>query len=181
MKECREALWQAAERGDWYDNVTAILCQITDGPECAWAIKNVDSGASNDGNGRKGNTKKRKILFIGLGVLIAGAVAGAFFHGRGSHDMWCGTPRANDSVIDEPADSVKTGVDTVPPDKTKQNVQKPAEATTEKPTIKEQINEQAKEKEESAAPSAGLTIIDKSEEKTVTETGDNLTPIKSKD
>ena len=95
--------------------------------------------------------------------------------------MWCGTPRANDSVIDEPADSVKTGVDTVPPDKTKQNVQKPAEATTEKPTIKEQINEQAKEKEESAAPSAGLTIIDKSEEKTVTETGDNLTPIKSKD
>ena len=30
MKKCREALWQAAERGGWYDNVTAILCQITE-------------------------------------------------------------------------------------------------------------------------------------------------------
>ena len=33
MKECREALWRAAERADWYDNVTAILCKITDGEE----------------------------------------------------------------------------------------------------------------------------------------------------
>lgn len=31
MKACRQALWEAAERADWYDNVTAILCQITDG------------------------------------------------------------------------------------------------------------------------------------------------------
>ena len=33
MKECREALWRAAERADWYDNVTAILCKINDGEE----------------------------------------------------------------------------------------------------------------------------------------------------
>lgn len=28
---CREALWQAAEKADWYDNVTAILCEIQSG------------------------------------------------------------------------------------------------------------------------------------------------------
>lgn len=31
MKVCREALWAAAERSDWYDNVTAILCEVVQG------------------------------------------------------------------------------------------------------------------------------------------------------
>ena len=31
MKQCKDALWDAAERADWYDNVTIILCQILDG------------------------------------------------------------------------------------------------------------------------------------------------------
>ena len=31
LKECREALWRAAEQADWYDNVTAILCEIRTG------------------------------------------------------------------------------------------------------------------------------------------------------
>lgn len=166
MKECREALWAAAERGDWYDNVTAILCQITDGPESPWAKTPVEPGASNDDNGSKGNTKKRTLLFVGLGVLIAGAIAGAFFLGRGSHDMWCGTQEANDSVVEEPADSVKAEVDTVPQAKTEPNVQKPAEATTERPTVEERIKEQANGKEESATTSGGLTKIEKSGEKT---------------
>lgn len=33
MSSCRAALWEAAERADWYDNVTAILCGITEGTE----------------------------------------------------------------------------------------------------------------------------------------------------
>ncbi len=33
MKGCREALMQAAERNDWYDNVTVILCEILDGAD----------------------------------------------------------------------------------------------------------------------------------------------------
>lgn len=33
MKECREALWALAQKSGWYDNVTAILCQILEGPE----------------------------------------------------------------------------------------------------------------------------------------------------
>lgn len=31
MKQCKDALWSAAEHADWYDNVTIILCQILDG------------------------------------------------------------------------------------------------------------------------------------------------------
>lgn len=31
LQGCREALMQAAERNDWYDNVTVILCEILDG------------------------------------------------------------------------------------------------------------------------------------------------------
>lgn len=31
MRGCREALWAAAERAEWYDNVTAILCEIRSG------------------------------------------------------------------------------------------------------------------------------------------------------
>lgn len=33
MTSCREALWSAAEAADWYDNVTAILCEITEGED----------------------------------------------------------------------------------------------------------------------------------------------------
>ncbi|MCD8208047.1 MAG: protein phosphatase 2C domain-containing protein [Bacteroidales bacterium] len=46
MEKCREALWSAAEKGEWYDNVTAILCQITDGPESGWSAS-VPSGGEN--------------------------------------------------------------------------------------------------------------------------------------
>ena len=59
MKECREALWAAAERGGWYDNVTAILCQITDGPESLWATVPETPNASN-----VNNHKKKTWLFI---------------------------------------------------------------------------------------------------------------------
>lgn len=31
MGQCRDALFDAAERNDWYDNVTVILCEITEG------------------------------------------------------------------------------------------------------------------------------------------------------
>lgn len=33
LKECRAALWRAAEKADWYDNVTAVLCEIRSGAE----------------------------------------------------------------------------------------------------------------------------------------------------
>lgn len=42
MTGCREALWTAAESSEWYDNVTAILCEIVEGAE-SLVTKTVDS------------------------------------------------------------------------------------------------------------------------------------------
>lgn len=33
LKECRVMLWDAAAKSGWYDNVTAVLCEMVDGPE----------------------------------------------------------------------------------------------------------------------------------------------------
>ena len=33
MGACRLALWKAAEEAEWHDNVTAVLCEITEGEE----------------------------------------------------------------------------------------------------------------------------------------------------
>lgn len=33
MSACRLALWKAAEEAEWHDNVTAVLCEITEGEE----------------------------------------------------------------------------------------------------------------------------------------------------
>ncbi len=33
MNGCRLALWKAAEKAGWYDNVTAILCEVVDGSD----------------------------------------------------------------------------------------------------------------------------------------------------
>ena len=42
MSSCRQALWEAAEQADWYDNVTAILCEITEGAEYSTALAVVE-------------------------------------------------------------------------------------------------------------------------------------------
>ncbi len=43
MTACRTALWEAAEAAEWYDNVTAILCEITEGPEASSPHKTIES------------------------------------------------------------------------------------------------------------------------------------------
>lgn len=40
LTKCREALWQAAENSDWYDNVTTILCKIISAPHTMTATPN---------------------------------------------------------------------------------------------------------------------------------------------
>ena len=43
LKKCREALWNAAEKADWYDNVTAIMCEIRSGAGQNNSEKKTDS------------------------------------------------------------------------------------------------------------------------------------------
>lgn len=51
MVACREALWEAAEKADWYDNVTAILCEVTEGEKlpAAEAAKWKEKAAEQNG------------------------------------------------------------------------------------------------------------------------------------
>lgn len=94
MVACREALWEAAEKADWYDNVTAILCEVTEGEKlpaaeaAKWKEKAaeqngviLDSGNEVPGLERpdKKVSKKRLlkiavaclcVLVLGVGVLI---------------------------------------------------------------------------------------------------------------
>lgn len=176
MKECREALWQAAERGGWYDNVTAILCQITEGPESLWALTPAVANANNT------HTHKKKIgFFFGAGFLIVAAIVGAFFIGKGSHDQKDEQHMSNDSIIAEKTDSLAV-TDSAPIEKK----EAPDEATVtepkDKPTVQEQIKKQTEEKEDTVSRPNGLTKIEKggNGKKTGSKGNGKLTPIEDK-
>ncbi len=178
MKKCREALWDAAERGDWYDNVTAILCQITEGPASQWAISNPIVYASNNDN------KKKKLwIYPIIALLVILAVIGAYFIGRGytqenkeynivSDSSEIDATERKDSVIE------KSEHENIIPE----DVSVEEEKKSSKPTIQEQVREQAQEQpsKDEKTPSNELTLIDKNDENNTTETKRKSTPIKDK-
>jgi len=178
MKLCREALWAAAERSGWYDNVTAILCKITEGSESLWASTSQPSKPT--AGIMKGNKTARYII---VGVLLVITIASAFFIGRTSVN----TTEQRVSPIDSlPADSSKCDSIKVKDSinaKSKQNaVSLHSEET--KSTVQERIKQQSKKEEASDSDSKkGLTKIPQSG--TIPETANpqkntKLTPIKDK-
>lgn len=128
LKECREALWMAAEQADWYDNVTAILCEIrggagkyapADGEAEADDVPHPHKntlGGTFDGFIIKISRKKVVFLLI-LAVIIIASIGGGFWY---SKQMYAteDTFGISDSlgIIAQPADSVKkdTGSPAVP-------------------------------------------------------------------
>lgn len=157
MKECREALWTAAERGGWYDNVTAILCQITDGPESRWASTPSLSHASNDDS-----NKKKTGLYIILGIVAVAAIIAAFFIGKGSSEQTdeaapIETPVSEDNDSIDAADSVAVTNNVVKEKEDKKNIS--AKDSDTKPSVAEQIKNQNKQTSDAI------------------DNGDNLTPI----
>jgi len=119
LKECREALWAAAERADWYDNVTVILCGIRSGATPLVAADNHHEGAGPSGikSNLAGKTfdgfiikisRKKLLLFITLFLVLAVALGGCFLYKRQS-----GTPEDSVPVVDtlkssKTKDKVKT-------------------------------------------------------------------------
>lgn len=174
MKGCREALWEAAEKGGWYDNVTAILCQITDGPESQWASLPVTSTASNTKN-----SKKRTLLFLIFGILVVAAIVAAFFIGKGT-----GNPNDSAELPTDSIDNIEI-VDSVPTTKAVEQKEldssnaKGVESET-KPTVQERIKKQAEEKEDTIGAPNGLTRINKGESKGSNSKQNRLTPIQDK-
>lgn len=69
MNSCRQALWKAAEAADWHDNVTAILCEITDGE----TYDPADAKTSADTSGKSFlNFRIRKSTFCVSLIVLAG-------------------------------------------------------------------------------------------------------------
>lgn len=82
LKKCREALWKAAEKADWYDNVTAVLCEIKSGAGTYLPIQKneihskIHNSSFNDiGKVFKGinihlSAKSILLCFIGLLIIV---------------------------------------------------------------------------------------------------------------
>ena len=75
MSSCRAALWHAAERADWYDNVTAILCEITEGTEYSPALDSIEEKDLNKSFFNiKISKKGLKLTLAVLGAILIGAI-----------------------------------------------------------------------------------------------------------
>lgn len=79
MTECRDALLDAAEKADWYDNVTVLLCQIESGAGKAPKKQIVEQ--DNLEKDKKAKSLKNKI-FLGAGgiFLLVAILCGAFYY-----------------------------------------------------------------------------------------------------
>lgn len=91
LSECREALWAAAERADWYDNVTAILCEIRGGAGAYCPAKeNLESqNADNSTKDQLHKTfdgfvikipRKRLTLLLVVSLLIIISIGGCLWY-----------------------------------------------------------------------------------------------------
>ncbi len=156
MKECREALWIAAERGNWYDNVTAILCQITDGPESLWATYSVEAYAS-----KSHNNKVRRWQFIGVGLFIIMAIFAAFFIGKWSRIQIDERQNENDSITTEKNDSSQS----VGHENVMTHDDRTATEPENKPNVHDQIKKQAEGKADTVSLQDSLTKIESREDR----------------
>lgn len=69
MGKCREALFDAAQAADWYDNVTGILCEITDG-----ASPSMQISPEINSSGKHIMVKKSTLYAVIAGVVLIMAV-----------------------------------------------------------------------------------------------------------
>lgn len=176
VKECREALWEAAENGGWYDNVTAILCQITEGPISQWATSKPSPSASNNNL-----IKKNLGLHVILGVLVVLAIIGAYYIGRGFKHASPKIDITSDSTIVDTPDTLDEGKDS-----SRLGIITPAELDVEdekessKPSIQEQVKPKIVEKvSEKEKLHKELTLI-KQEDNDSSKSKHKLTPINEK-
>ncbi len=108
MVGCREALWKAAESAGWYDNVTAILCEITAGDAYVPPVKRPGSGEESLSNTLVSFSIHKKTLRRLIWVLIILLIIlGLFFlckhHPEAIHSILPSsdtTSVSNDNAVD---------------------------------------------------------------------------------
>lgn len=94
LRECREALWKAAENADWYDNVTAILCKISSGAGDSVAhgqtkenhnsLNTQENPLNKTFDGFTIRVSRKKLVFFCIVCfsLFCGVLAGLFINGK---------------------------------------------------------------------------------------------------
>lgn len=88
LTECRQALWEAAERSGWYDNVTAILCQIRGGAGQADEPRSGEIESLSEDAGPtsvepvKKNSKNKLLAVLLLIVVVAAVGCGLLYWNR---------------------------------------------------------------------------------------------------
>ena len=82
---CRAALWKAARDAGWYDNVTAILCCITEGAKYDATTASID--CSRDDGFLYLRIRKTSLIWVAavLTVLAIGCVCALLFFNRNKH------------------------------------------------------------------------------------------------
>ena len=78
MRTCLQELFAAAERGGWYDNVTAIACELTTGPEPTEALPTNASGNSVSTTAPR-HSGRLTMLISTLAVLLIAIVVAVVF------------------------------------------------------------------------------------------------------
>lgn len=84
LSECRKALWNAAERGNWYDNVTVVLCEILSGAKDVIPLKQEISATSVSSKYMTLKLTPKAIIMaaIILLFLVIGAIGGTYLFMR---------------------------------------------------------------------------------------------------
>ncbi|MDO5395705.1 MAG: protein phosphatase 2C domain-containing protein [Bacteroidales bacterium] len=82
MTECRDALLEAAEKADWYDNVTVLLCQIESGAGKVPKRQLVLHDNQSDHGNAKGIKSQRTKMYVGIGCLLVlmAVLCGVFYY-----------------------------------------------------------------------------------------------------
>lgn len=162
MTECRDALLEAAEKADWYDNVTVLLCQIESGAGKAPKKTFVEQNNCENKNNKSMSLKTKIFLGASCIFLLVAILCGAFYYlgiqkgEAGKQDAW-GLIAHNDSInntgvvvgedVTEPTNDKHTGVE---------NEQTVREAKAQEPVKdnKKIIDNQSTAHLETAAPAS---------------------------
>jgi len=122
LEECREALWAAAERADWYDNVTLVMCEVMDGAaESDPGMRQVIESDSQEDSIKKSfwirtvhiktNRMKLTVGLLVLLLLLIGSGFGFYRYGKGKNDF---SRDVHDTLPSDTADGLGGG--DFPPD-----------------------------------------------------------------
>lgn len=124
LKECREMLWDAASKSGWYDNVTAVLCEMVEGPQASVAVPPqpavatpvAETPATNPGGMSMATPRPTRskswiwVILIALCVAVAALLAFLFIPSNDTPQSKEGEPQeevhpAQDENIEDAMDS----------------------------------------------------------------------------